>query len=216
MKVDYIWRVDNFDVHYTPITNGGGDYFALEYAEVIYKFYGSVDSAMEWCAGPGFIGYSLLASKLCNNISFVEMTDLAINQLKKTKENNSSYADNINIYQGNRLDCLPSTKKFDLVVGNPPHWSSLEAANKSLNATNADEQINLLVDNNWEAHQDFFKQMKQLLSADGRILLQECSLGSSPNDFKEMITDAGFKITFVQESPMYKRNNIYYMEIKHI
>lgn len=215
MIVDYIWRVNDLDVFYTPITNGGGDYFALEYAEVIYKFYGQVTNALEWCAGPGFIGYSLLASKLCNNISFLEMSNLAINQLYRTKENNTHYADSINIYQGDRLDCIPKTNKFDLVVGNPPHWSNLDAANKSLNATNADEQINLLVDHNWEAHKDFFKQMSQLLSEDGRILLQECSLGSSPNDFEDMINQSGLKISFLQESPMYKRNNIYYMEVTH-
>ena len=87
MKINYIWQVDDLDVQYTPITNGGGDYFALEYAEIIHKSYGSVSNALEWCSGPGFIGYALLASKLCNNISFVEMSDLAINQLTRTKEN---------------------------------------------------------------------------------------------------------------------------------
>lgn len=214
MILDYIWRINDIDVFYTPITNGGGDYFALEYTEVVNKFYGPVDNALEWCAGPGFIGYMLLATKLCNNISFVEMTDLAITYLEKTKAN-SIYNDKINIYQGSRLDCIPAAKQFDLVVGNPPHWPSLESANTSLNATNADEQINLLVDNNWEAHKDFFKNMKTMLSANGSILLQECSLGSSPNDFEEMIDQSGLKITYVQESPMYKRNNIYYMEVKH-
>ena len=214
MKLDYIWRINDVDVFYTPITNGGGDYFSLEYTEVVNKFYGPVNSALEWCSGPGFIGYMLLACKLCNKISFVEMNDLAITQLQKTKTT-SVYNDKINIYQGNRLNCIPSNEKFDLVVGNPPHWPTVEAANKSMNATNAGEQFNLLVDPNWDAHKDFFNQMKNLLSADGRILLQECTLGSSPDTFEQMINEAGLKITFVQDSPMYKRNNIYYMEVKH-
>jgi|TARA_B110000977_G_scaffold102169_1_gene133679 methylase of polypeptide subunit release factors len=215
MKINYIWQVDDLDVQYTPITNGGGDYFALEYAEIIHKSYGSVSNALEWCSGPGFIGYALLASKLCNNISFVEMSDLAINQLTRTKENSHRYINNINIYKGNRLDCVPSTEKFNLVVGNPPHWPSVEAADKSMNSNNASEQLDLLVDTNWEAHKDFFKQMKNLLAADGRILLQECTLGSGPNTFEQMINEAGLKITAVQDSIMYKRNNIYYMEVKH-
>lgn len=214
--IDYIWRIDGLDVYYTNETNGGGDFFAIEYMDVVREWYPNIDHAFEWCSGPGFIGYSLLASGLCRNISFNEMYTPALEMLEKTKAH-SNYSKNIFIHAGSTLDDVPRSEQYDLVVGNPPHWKDDETASKSLrfDVSKYKHVQDILVDYDWKAHRSFYKNIKELLSDNGKILLQENSFGSSPDDFKTMIDDAGLKIFFTAQSKMYSDKGIYYMEVGH-
>lgn len=212
--IDYIWRVNNLDVYYSNETNGGGDYFAIEYMDVVREWYADVDHALEWCSGPGFIGYSLLASGLCKNVSFNDMYSPAIEMLQRTKHH-SKFDNNINIFEGNTLDCVPKDLKFDLVIGNPPHWKDAQSASfdLGLDATEHKHVLDILVDLDWTSHMQFFKSIKHLLSANGKVLLQENAKGSTPKEFEDMINIAGLKINFTAESKMYK--DIYYIEVGH-
>lgn len=212
--IDYIWRINNFDVFYTNETNGGGDHFALEYIDVIKDWYGKVDHVLEWCSGPGFIGYGLYANDLCDRVSFNEMYLPAIEVLEKTK-NNSDNSDNILIHSENSLDTFSRQQKIDLVVGNPPHWESIESAQPCFpfDIKEYYHVPEILIDFEWNAHRSFFLNMKELLSDSGRILLQENKQGSDPEVFETMINDADLKITGVAESQMY--DMIYYLEVSH-
>lgn len=212
--IEYIWRINGLDVYYTNETNGGGDYFALEYIDTIKEWYNCVDNILEWCSGPGFIGYGLLASNACNNITFNDMYSPAIQMLERTREN-STCPNNIAIHQGNTLDSMTTEKKFDLVVGNPPHWQTDDAASNSLgfDITEYQHFQDILVDNDWKAHRSFYKNMKTLLHPKGNIVLQENSQGSSPEDFQDMINDAGLRINSYANSTMY--DNIYYLVVEH-
>ena len=98
--IEYIWRIDNFDVFYTNKTNGGGDYFAIEYIDITKEWYTSVDHVLEWCSGPGFIGFGMLASGLAKNVTLSDMYLPAIELAQHTKENNPTFANNINVVQG--------------------------------------------------------------------------------------------------------------------
>jgi methylase of polypeptide subunit release factors len=214
--IDYIWRINNFDVYYSNETNGGGDFLALEYIDVVREWYTNVDHILEWCSGPGFIGYGMYASGLCNRVSFNDMYSPAVSYLEKTKAN-SNDASNINIYQGSSLDNVPDNVKFDLVVGNPPHWKSVDAASNSLgfDISQYTHVSDILVDQDWNSHKNFYVSMKRLLSDNGRILLQENANGSSPEDFKDMIELVGLKISSIAHSRMYADKNIYYIEVVH-
>jgi len=212
--IDYIWRVNGLDVYYTNETNGGGDHFAIEYIDVVKEWHGTINRAFEWCSGPGFIGYGLLATNVCKNICFNDMYSPAIDMLEKTKLN-SKYTKNISIHKGNTLDNLSRDNQFDLVVGNPPHWKDSISASKSLgfNIKEHKHVEEILVDQNWESHKSFYKNMKTLLHPEGNIVLQENYQGSNPEDFKEIILDAGLKISSYANSVMY--NDIYYLIVKH-
>lgn len=212
--IEYIWRINGLDVYYTNETNGGGDYFALEYMNVINEWYTHVDNALEWCSGPGFIGYGLLASNICKNISFNDMYSPALEMLEKTKAH-STYSNNIFIHAGNTLDSIPKSKQYNLVVGNPPHWKDDNSASASLGFDVREHKHvqDILVDYNWEAHKSFYKNMKTLLHPEGNIVLQENAQGSSPADFEQMINDAGLKINSYATSQMY--NDIYYLVVEH-
>jgi len=212
--IDYIWRINGLDVFYTNETNGGGDHFAIEYIDIIKDRYGKKDHVLEWCSGPGFIGYGVYASGLCNYISFNEFFLPAIEMLEKTKKNSNSN-DCISIHTENSLDAFSRQMPIDLVVGNPPHWSSIESAQPCFPFDiEAHYHVpEILIDFEWNAHKNLFLNMKELLSVDGKILLQENKQGSNPEVFESMIYDVDLKITGVAESHMYP--DIYYLEVGH-
>lgn len=212
--IDYIWRVNGLDVFYTNETNGGGDFLALEYMQVVKEWYNKVDSVLEWCSGPGFIGYSFLATGLCDKVAFNDMYEPAIVELKKTRDYNK--LEQVEIHQGSTLENIKDVQ-YDLVVGNPPHWKDVESASNSLgfDVTQFKHIEDILVDKDWAAHKSFYNNVKKLLRPDGKILLQENGFGSTPKDFEKIVTDAGLKITSYAESVMYKDKQIYYLEVAH-
>jgi len=213
--IEYIWRVNNFDVFYTNETNGGGDYFALEYMDAVREWYNSVEHVLEWCSGPGFIGFGMLASGIAKHVTLSDMYLPAIELAQRTKENNPTFTNNINVVHGKNLENVEGT--FDLIVANPPHWPSAEAAATTLgfDSTQYEHIEDILVDLNWSSHKEFFINAKSILATNGRILLQQNNNGSSPADFEQMILDAGLVITFTCDSKLYADKGIYYMEVVH-
>jgi len=215
MNIDYILRVNSIDIYYTNETNGGGDHFLPEYAEVIKKWYGKVDSVLEWCAGPGFIGYGLLGAGLCNSIAFNEIFEPAIEMCRKTASNNNL---DVQVYTQENLDEV--TEQFDLVVGNPPHWSKEEYAKQALQnflpAQTLDTRLKqVLIDEDWKIHKSFFNNMKRMLKHNGKILLQENATGSNPEMWSQILQGTGLKVYSHADSVAYKSLNIYYLEVGH-
>ena len=215
MNIDYILRVNNRDVYYTNETNGGGDHFLPEYAKVINEWYGKVDSVLEWCAGPGFIGYGLLAAGLCNSVAFNEIFEPAIEMCRKTASNNNL---DVQVYTQENLDEV--TEQFDLVVGNPPHWSKQEYAVQALKSFSSSSQLDarlkqVLIDEDWKVHKSFFSNMKRMLKHNGKILLQENATGSNPELWSQILQGTGLKVYSHADSVAYKSLNIYYLEVGH-
>ena len=201
--IEYIFRVKGSDIFYTPETNGGGDHFFPEYLELVTQYYGRVHHIMEWCSGPGFIGYGLMACNVCDRLTLLDKSKPAIDVAKKTAENSVlKHIDMIDtekiyhrrvfprtkIYHSDNCSVLPEDEKIDLVVGRPPNSG------------------------NWDAHRDFFNQLSTRLSDDGKICLQLHSGGSDVDTFKPMVEEAGLRITAKMES--IKFNDIYYMEVQ--
>ena len=85
--IEYIFRVKGCDIFYTPETNGGGDYFFNEYLNIVIEQYGRVHHILEWCSGPGFIGYGMYAMNVCDHISLLDKFEPAIEVAKKTANN---------------------------------------------------------------------------------------------------------------------------------
>ena len=231
MKIEYIFRVEGLDIFYTPETNGGGDHFFPEYYDLVAEFYGRVGHLMEWCSGPGFLGYGMMACNICDHLTLLDKFKPAVDIAKKTAENSFvkhglDFVDTETIYH--RI-VFPRTKvyhsdncsvlsdhKIDLVIGNPPHFENEEDAIKSLSKMGSpvfnDHLRDIILDPNWKAHRDLFKQLSTRLSDDGTICLQLHSGGSSPETFKPMVEESGMKITATLQSKQY--DDIYYMEVK--
>jgi len=116
-KINY----KNIELSYLLRLNGGGIIFAYEFVHIVSKKIGKVDHIFEYCAGPGFIGFSLLANNLCDRLTLADTNPVAVEAIKETIKNNN-LQDKVTVYQSDCLDAIPENEQWDLVVGNPP-WS---------------------------------------------------------------------------------------------
>ena len=82
-----------------------------------------------------------------------------------------------------------------------------------------DNLSRIAVDKDWQAHKNFYTNIKSHLALDGVILMQENAAGSSVKEFESMINQAGLEITDVFVDDEYGNFmpsvKIYYIEIKH-
>jgi methylase of polypeptide subunit release factors len=206
----------NLVVYYTQEMDGGGTWFGQEYVPVIQQRYpGRVfERAYEWCSGPGFIGYALLDHGICKSICFSDIYDPAVEMARWTSRLPINACESqVTAYLFRDLALMPVTEQFDLVVANPPHNPSGDAETLTIVDNTRIEQ-----DPDWAGHQNFFCNIKQHLSPDGIILLQENAVGSSAEQFKPWIESAGLRITDVFASPNWctdEPTQIYYIEIQH-
>ena len=82
---------------------------------------------------------------------------------------NTHYEKLVTTYNISSIKDLPNEEKFDLIVSNPPHFSSEVYWQEHIHHNL--KQIYL--DPNWSIHTDFFQHIKSHLSDDGVIILQE-------------------------------------------
>jgi methylase of polypeptide subunit release factors len=202
-------------VYYDSWMDGGGMWFGLDYIEVIQQRYPDrqFGHCLEWCSGPGFIGFELLDHGVCERLCLTDIYTPAIDRTQQTIQKLPDvYQHRVSAYAAPSVSGLPVTKQFDLVVANPPHF---------LECPGDDNIQRIKVDSNWAAHRDFFFNIKQHLTPDGVILLQENQAGSlhREKDFAQDIESAGLQITAVFDSARYYTPNdhtqIYYIEIAH-
>ena len=191
--------------------NGGGTWFGQEYIEVIKQRYPGrkFGTCLEWCSGPGYIGYNILDHGLCNNLCLIDKFAEAIEFAQQTAKKN--FTNQVSFYVTDTLSVLPESEKFDLVVANPPHY---------LECPGDENYQRIAVDINWQAHQDFYQHIGKHLGPDGMILMQENQAGSlgGCEDFRHMIENNALAITDTFVSPNFYNQpgpwaQIYYIEI---
>lgn len=211
------WKTNGrtgFDVYHESWMEGGGTWFGQEYLEILRQRYTdrTFDRVFEWCSGPGFIGFNLLDYGIGNSLCLSDVYEPAIESVNETITHlPSDYQNCVTAYATGRIQDLPDTEQFDLVVSNPPHF--LECPG-NLNIQR------IKVDTGWAVHREFFEHIGQHLTDDGVILLQENQAGSlnREQDFVHMIESNNLTITDVFNSPDFYTPNghtqIYYIEIK--
>jgi predicted RNA methylase len=174
-------RYGNLKVAYEPALDGGGLGFGQSYIPLVDRMYGKVGRVYEFCAGPAFIGFSLLANDLCHSLCLADINPQAVRACERTVELNK-LDDDVNVYESDSLDSIPRSEKWDLVVSNPPHF--IDAYQDSLRHFDAD----------WKLHDRFYSHVKAHLNEGGTLLIQENSEGSWPTDFAAMLARNGLKI----------------------
>jgi hypothetical protein len=215
--------VIGLNVFYRSEYDGGGTTFGQEYIDLIKKRYPErkFERCYEWCSGPGFIGFALLDHGLCQHITLSDIYDPSLLCADETAHYPYNYCDSmVKTYLLKDLALLPDHEQFDLVVANPPHADGFDVEDQWFANNNR-----LTSDINWEAHKNFFANIKDHLAPDGIILLQENHAGSTVETFRPWIEQAGLEITDTFNSPnWYKKNEdpdhwpkieIYYIEIQH-
>jgi len=141
----------------------------------------------EYCAGPGFIGFSLLAHGLCDRLTLADINPEAVRAVRATIAENH-LEDRVKVYESDCLDHIPESERWDLVVSNPPHFDGDHQDYR--------EAIRL-VDPGWQIHHRFYRDVKKFLNPGASIIFQENSHATSHEDFVQMIHDNGLTVVDV-------------------
>ena len=169
-----ILELENFNVYYNDNDNGGGIVLKDNFIQLLDELYTKnyFKTCLEWCSGPGFIGFNLLDKKYISSLDLMDCSINAINSCQKTI-NNMNIPNNVNTFCDITIKNI--NKKYDLIVGNPPWYPRLLLKDNGLNR--------IYCDLNFQIHQDFFSHANNLLNTNGRIILVEGLYASHPSDF---------------------------------
>jgi len=156
----------------------------------------------EFCAGPGYIGYSLLANGFCQRLTLSDINPDAVEVAKQTaKYNRIEHL--VNVYRSDVLRQIPKDEKWDLVVGNPP--GCVPGCEDPANLINCDP--------GWSVHRRFYASVKEYMRPGGHVLMVEGRAGSSPDLFEPMIRAGGARIVATNWGTDFRGQDIdkYYM-----
>jgi predicted RNA methylase len=196
-------RYGGVNVHYKRHLDGGGSSFGQEYIPFLR------DRAMprqarvfEWCAGPGFIGFSLLGFDLCDTLCLADVNPEALAACRRTIAA-SGISDRVSLYRSDNLSGIPPSERWDLVVGNPPHFDIAQTGELRF------------ADKGWRLHREFFASVGRFLEPGGVILIQENNQGSTAETFRAMIDDAGLSLVAAHggEPRVTPYTRIYYLAV---
>lgn len=201
----------DFRVSYNSNEDGGGTWFGQEYVPIIQQRYQRrFGRCLEWCSGPGFIGFALLAHDICDSICLVDSHVPVSASIRETTRRNG-VEQKTTFYCCNEIAELPPDERFDLVVANPPHY--LECPGDA-------NYQRIAVDQDWHTHREFYRNIGQHIDQHSVILIQENQAGSrdGPAEFRGMIERSGLKITNYFTSPAHYNTQgptqIYYLEVR--
>jgi len=164
--------------------DGGGRTFGQDFIPFLRdRGMPRLGRVFEWCAGPAFIGFSILGHRLCDSLCVADINPQAVAACRRTVERNG-LQDKVSVYRSNNLDDIPPAEKWDLVVANPPHFDEDSGDLRS-------------ADGGWRIHREFFASVGRFLNPAGLILLQENNAGSTADDFRPLAEAAGLSIVLV-------------------
>ena len=184
-----------FSAHYPGISvlftndlDGGGRRLMKDYLDFVKERYGHVEDLFEWCTGPGFLGYAMLAHGFTDRLCLADINPKAVYFAQKTRAANC-LEDKVDIYLSDNLDQIPESQQWDLVISNPPHYGG-----KSDFFTEIDRRS---LDRDWQIHRRFFEQVGAHLKPGGELCIlewqdQNVPDSSTPELFQPMLEENGF------------------------
>jgi len=201
----------DFAVLYDDFMYGNGTLHCQNYPRVLKFLYPDRKflHCMEWCAGPGFIGYRLLSDGLCDSLTLMDQYRPSLSAAEKTYRSRPARLKNakINVIHQSRIESI-GDQKYDLIVGNPPNHN-----NKQIAFDLGFFQQRTTQDPEWKIHTEFFLNIKKNLTNDGVILLVKHIDGSQPSDHVDAIDRGGLQISRVIQTRIAPKH--YFLEIIH-
>lgn len=187
--VDYNGLVVYYEKH---LQGGGQGYGREEYLKLLGSNTAPAPRRVfEWCAGPAFIGFSLLANNLCDSLCLADVNPEAVEVCRKTVEE-GGLGDKVTVYCSDNLEQIPHSEQWDLVIGNPPHFDGDVEGHLALRSFDA----------GWKTHERFYAQVGKHLTEDGLILIIENNgseskhTGSSPEIFEPFIEGGSLELVY--------------------
>jgi 16S rRNA G966 N2-methylase RsmD len=200
------WRqaaLGGIRIQYKRHLDGGGSSFGQDFIPFFRACGLPVQaSVFEWCAGPGFIGFSMLGNGLCKHLCLADLNKEAVEACRRTIRYNGLEG-RVSVYHSNNLKSIPRTEQWDLVVSNPPHFA--DSGTDDLRSDDRD----------WRIHREFFEAIGHYLKPNGVIVLQENNRGSTAESFRAMIEACGMTIVFVSggHPQRTEQSHIYYLGV---
>lgn len=161
-------RYGPIEVFFTSDLDGGGRGFGQRLVPIVADLIGARSRVCEWCSGPGFIGFSLLARQLCERLCLIDCAPRAVAACERTIRANR-LADRVTTHRADELEPLPTAERWELVVANPPHFAPDVFAPRP---TDPDRRL-IVDDPGWVAHRRFFDRVAGHLEPGGSVLLLE-------------------------------------------
>lgn len=168
-----------------PLLYGGGTVHAPDFLRTIFQLrLGPVDRLCDFCAGTGYIGFSLLAKGLCKTLCCVDRDKASINAVKLTATVNE-ISDRVITYISDGLKDVPQTEKWDLLVANPPQL---------LFRNDSDHDTRFTFDPDWQLHRSTYSMLKNYMKPGGHAIFLEARYETSAETFAPMVEAGGGKI----------------------
>jgi methylase of polypeptide subunit release factors len=161
--------------------------------------------------GVGIIGltiYTKLSSEgIVSEIVFSDINIFNLHSLKRTlKSNNLEHllGKKIRCYLSDGLQHIPETEKFDIIIGNPPHFISKKDSEEWLSPGKLGTY-----DADWGFHKSFYNACSTLLKEKGEVWMFENS--AADGDTFMPYIEANQKIKFVKQFPEPLNPRFYWM-----
>ncbi len=185
--------------------DGGGLRYTYDYLRIM-AHYGLVNSKniFEFCCGPAYIGYTLLGARYCQRLTLSDINPIAIQAVNKTSQYNG-LSEEVTIIESDCLDSIPESERWDVVVGNPPHYD-YPIEDRSYG--------NMLVsDPGWEIHKNFYSNVGRFMNPGGYVILLEDGKQSAPDTFSSMISSGGGKLIGAKKGRNFlgEHNKMYFL-----
>jgi len=197
IEVVYLERED--------VSLGGGPGFGLDLVRYAYNHfvrdgemnYGWLPTqprrCFEFCAGPAFIGFTLLGLGVCTSLVLADVNPASVEAMQRTVARNPNLSGRVQIYHSDALDDIPDAElgAWDLVVSNPPHFIDIVRPNGVV----VNQGSSMTVDFDWQLHRRFFRDVGRfLVPGRGRVVMQENMGGSQPETFLPMLTNSALSV----------------------
>jgi methylase of polypeptide subunit release factors len=173
-------NLGGIDVSFTEELDGGGARYGQDYIGFVTRELGHRPRAFEWCAGPGFIGFSLLGHGLIDTLCLADVNPAAVDACNETIRNNGLDG-RVAVYLSDGLDTIPAAERWDLVVGNPPHSGSDEVRSEIKRPTVIYQDVG------WKLHERFYDSVGEHLAPGAQIVIQENRRFSAVDTFRPML-----------------------------
>jgi methylase of polypeptide subunit release factors len=175
--------INDNKVFYEEHLDGGGTVFGVNClsAKTVQNYikHGNV---LEMCSGPGFMGFYMKFNNMCDKLTLSDINEENLSYINKTVNENK--LENVKFIKSNVFDSFQEGEIYDTIIGNLPHFKTP----RPWGYKDVYEQL-ISLDLNMEIHKKFFKDAKNYMDNDSRIILVENSGGVTFDDIVSMTKD---------------------------